>query len=130
MQVLLFLFQCKDRNPNGLLQYLYERVGDWYLSLGMSLKSVSSMKLRRDSGISQPRAQFRMLSIRKALVEKDDDPFNGAVNLIEVVGAKCREPNEFDTKVATDTWKKTLKGIFDDVSNPDTVVYTNDAKAY
>ena len=123
-----------------------------------SLKSVSSMKLHRDLGISQPSAWFMMHRIREAWacdpsnpldgpVEIDETFFGGkrknksnseraeltgrgAVDMTAVVGAKCRESNEVVAKVVPDTKKKTLQEFVDDVTDPDTVVYTDDAKAY
>lgn len=47
-----------------------------------------------------------------------------------VVGAKCRESNKVVAKVVPDTKKKTLQEFVDDVTDPETVVYTDDAKAY
>ncbi len=123
-----------------------------------SLKSVSSMKLHRDLGITQTSAWFMMHRIREAWAGKDNDPFDGpveidetffggkrknksnseraeltgrgAVDMTAVVGAKCRESNDVVAKVVPDTGKKTLQEFVDDVTDPDTVVYTDDAKAY
>ena len=47
-----------------------------YLHL-TSLKGVSSMKLHRDIGVSQPAAWFMLQRIRKAW-ESDDSPFSRA----------------------------------------------------
>lgn len=124
-----------------------------------SLKSVSSMKLHRDLGISQPSAWFMMHRIREAWAGNEDSgPFDGPVEIDEtymggkrknksnaerkklegrgpvdmtaVVGAKCRTSNKVTAKVVTSTDKATLQGLVDDVTDPDTVVYTDDAAAY
>ena len=53
-----------------------------YLCL-TSLKSVSSMKLQRDIGVSQPTAWFMLHRIREAWAEDDDDDFDGPVEVDE-----------------------------------------------
>ena len=129
-----------------------------YLCL-TNLKSVSSMKLSRDVKVSQPTAWFMMQRIREAWAcDEDEGPFDGPVefdetyvggkrrnksnaerkkaegrgpvDLTAVVGAKCRTSNEVRAKVVQSTCKDTLQGFVDDMTDPDTVVYTDDAKAY
>ena len=124
-----------------------------------NLKSVSSMKLSRDLKVSQPTAWFMMQRIREAWSDDEGDgPFDGPVefdetymggkrrnksnaerkkaegrgpvDLTAVVGAKCRASNEVRAKVVQSTCKDTLQGFVDDMTDPDTVVYTDDAKAY
>ena len=53
-----------------------------YLCL-TSLKSVSSMKLQRDIGVSQPTAWFMLQRIREAWAEDDDDELDGPVEVDE-----------------------------------------------
>ena len=53
-----------------------------YLCL-TSLKSVSSMKLQRDIGVSQPTAWFMLHRIREAWAEDDDDDLDGPVEVDE-----------------------------------------------
>ncbi len=53
-----------------------------YLCL-TSLKSVSSMKLRRDIGVSQPTAWFMLHRIREAWATENDGPFDGPVEVDE-----------------------------------------------
>ena len=129
-----------------------------YLCL-TSLKSVSSMKLHRDLGISQPSAWFMMHRIREAWAcDEESGPFDGPVEVDEtymggkrrntsnaerresercgtvdmtaVVGAKCRASDKISAKVVQSTCKDTLQGFVDYMTDPDTVVYTDDAVAY
>ena len=53
-----------------------------YLCL-TSLKSVSSMKLQRDIGVSQPTAWFMLQRIREAWADDDDDELDGPVEVDE-----------------------------------------------
>ncbi len=126
-----------------------------------NLKSVSSMKLRRDIKVSQPTAWFMLQRIREAWggdkgdgdglfdgpVEFDETYMGGKrknksnaerkklegrgpVDMTAVVGAKCRATNMVSAKVVRSTDKVTLQGFVDDMTDPDTVVYTDDAAAY
>ena len=65
-----------------------------YLCL-TSLKSVSSMKLQNDLGVSQPTAWFMMHRIREAWGEDDDDDFDGPVEVDETYmgGARKNKSN-------------------------------------
>ena len=49
-----------------------------------SLKSVSSMKLHRDIGVTQKTAWFMIHRIREAWAEDDDDQFDGPVEVDEI----------------------------------------------
>ena len=128
-----------------------------YLCL-TNLKSVSSMKLRRDIGVSQPTAWFMLHRIREAWASENDDPFDGPVEFDEtyfggkrrntsnadrkeatgrgpvdmtaVVGAKDRATNQVSAKVVQDTDKATLQEFVADNAEPDAVVFTDDATAY
>ncbi len=53
-----------------------------YLCL-TSLKSISSMKLQRDIGVSQPTAWFMLQRIREAWAVDDDEDFDGPVEVDE-----------------------------------------------
>ncbi len=122
-----------------------------YLCL-TSLKSVSSMKLQRDLGVSQPTAWFMLHRIREAWGDEGNGPFDGPVEVDEayfggkrkelaeigrgavgkmaVVGAKDRATNQVHAEVVEATDKATLHDFVDDMTDPDTVVYTDDASVY
>ena len=126
-----------------------------YLHL-TSLKGVSSMKLHRDIGVSQPAAWFMLQRIRKAW-ESDDSLFAGPIEVDEtylggkesnkhkgkklkagrgtvgktaVVGAKDRKTNKVIAKVVKMTDAKTLQGFVVATALAGATVYTDDAKAY
>ena len=128
-----------------------------YLCL-TSLKSVSSMKLHRDIGVSQPTAWFMLHRIREAWGEGGDGPFDGPVEVDEtymggkrksmakvkrkalkgrgaagktaVVGAKDRATNAVIAKVVKETDAETLQGFVADHAAPDATVYTDEAAVY
>ena len=126
-----------------------------YLHL-TSLKGVSSMKLHRDIGVSQPAAWFMLQRIRKAW-ESEDSPFAGPIEVDEtymggsernkhkgkklragrgtvgkaaVVGAKDRKTNKVKAKVVENTDAKTLQGFIVATTLAGATVYTDDAAAY
>ena len=123
-----------------------------------SLKSVSSMKLHRDLGVSQPTAWFMLHRIREGWKDSSGSKFSGPVEVDEtymggkrrnmsnskreqltgrgavgktaVVGAKDRATNKVAAKVVRSTDKETLQGFVRDHAAEGATVYTDDAAAY
>ena len=127
-----------------------------YLHL-TSLKGVSSMKLHRDIGVSQPCAWFMLQRIHKAWDCADLEAFGGQVEVVEtymggkernkhkgkklkagratvgktaVVGAKDRKTNKIKAAVVKVTDAKTLQGFVIATTLAGATVYTDDAAAY
>ena len=123
-----------------------------------SLKSVSSMKLHRDLGITQKSAWFLAHRLREAWKEADD-VFLGPVEADEayfggrrknmhkakhrslsgagplagktiVVGVKDRQTNKVSASVVEDTTAYTLQTFVEDRVAPDAMVYTDDSRSY
>ncbi len=123
-----------------------------------SLKSISSMKLHRDIGVSQPAAWFMLHRIREGWKRGDNDSFSGPVEADEayfggkrrnmsnakrktltgrgsvgktaVVGVKDRATKHVAAKVVTKPDAKTLQGFVKDHAASDATVYTDEAAAY
>ena len=125
-----------------------------------SLKSVSSMKLHRDLGVSQPTAWFMLHRIREAWGDDGDEPFDGPVEVDEtymggkrknmsnakrrelkdtgrgpvgktaVVGIKDRATNEARAEVVTATDAETLQEFVEENTEEDATVFTDEAKAH
>ena len=133
----------------------------WAIAVSLcltSLKPVSSMKLQRDIGVSQPTAWFMLHRIRQAWAIDDDDRFDGPVEVDEsyfggrqanmpkakrktlagdgtahmtaVVGAKDRDNNEVRAEVVTDTTKPTLQSFVREHIEPGAAVYTDEHRSY
>ena len=127
-----------------------------YLHL-TSLKGVSSMKLHRDIGVSQPAAWFMLQRIREAWSTSDLEQFVGPVEVDEtylggkeankhaskklragrgtvgktaIVGAKDRKTNKIKAAVVKATDAKTLQGFVVAAALAGATVYSDDAAAY
>ncbi len=134
---------------------------DWLIAMFLlttSLKSVSSMKLHRDLGITQKSAWFLAHRLRDAFSQNGGASFSGPVEVDEtymggkrknmpnsarkeltgrgsvgktaVVGAKDRATNKVAAKVVESTDKETLQGFVKDHAEKGAKVYTDDARAY
>ena len=136
---------------------------DWLLAaflLMTSLKSVSSMKLHRDLGVTQKSAWFLAQRLRAALsqdgkklfagpVEVDETYFGGRrrnmsntkrkeladtgrgpIGKTAVVGVKDRATKHVAATVVTSTDAATLQGFVGEHAAPGARVYSDDAVAY
>ena len=135
---------------------------DWIIAtfqMLTSLKSVSSMKLHRDLGITQKSAWFLTHRLRAAL-SKDGAMFHGPVEVDEtyfggkrrnmnnatrkalagtgrgpvgktaVIGVKDRRTKRVAARVIAHTDAPTLQGFVTAHVEPEATVYTDDATAY
>ena len=128
-----------------------------YLEL-TSLKSISSMKLYRDIGVSQPTAWFMLHRIREAWSSPVGNSFAGPVEVDEtyvggkrknmpkakraqmtgrgaagktaVAGVKDRATNRVSAAVVKATDAATLHDFVTDRAAPNATVYTDEAAAY
>ena len=128
-----------------------------YLEL-TSLKSISSMKLHRDIGVSQKSAWFMLHRIRETWGKEGSKPFSGPVEVDEtyvggkranmsnakrktlkgrgavgktaVLGAKDRASNRVSAQVVESTDSGTLQGFVRRHAEKGATVYTDDAAAY
>lgn len=128
-----------------------------YLCL-TSLKSISSMKLHRDIGVSQPTAWFMLHRIREAWGDEGDGGFQGPVEADEtyvgglrknmsnrkrkgltgrgpvgktaVIGIKDRKSKNVKAKMVEHTDALTLHSHIVQHTNEDATVYTDEATAY
>ena len=134
---------------------------DWLITMFListNLKSVASMKLHRDLGITQKSAWFLAHRVRAGLSQDDSSDFTGPVEVDEtyvggkrknmpkskrkklsgrgpvgktaVVGAKDRTTKQVAAKVVASTDKGTLQGFVKDHAAKGATVYTDDASAY
>ena len=121
-----------------------------------NLKGVSSMKLHRDLGISQSAAWYmghRIRGMWDATTERYIGPVEadetyvgglesnkheskklkagrGAIGKTPVAGVKDRATNQVSTAVVESTNKATLQEFVHSRTEPDAIVYTDEARAY
>ena len=130
-----------------------------YLCL-TSLKSIASMKLSRDIGVSQPTAWFMLHRVRQAWAGDHENNYQGPVEVDEtnvggrrrnmsndrrkalhntgrgpvgmttVVGMKDRSTNQVAAQVIENTDAATLQGFVHANTDPGAVVYTDEAPGY
>ena len=128
-----------------------------YLCL-TSLKSVSSMKLHRDIGVSQPTAWFMLHRIRESWQHEDKDFFDGPVEVDEtyvgglgknmhkwqrerlggrgtsgktpVAGIKDRATKRVVAETVKHTDSKTMQGFIHKHTDWDARIYTDEAAIY
>ena len=163
-------FRCRER---GCAQRFSAKTGTvlegskigfqkWMIAaflLTTSLKSVSSMKLHRDLGVTQKTAWFMAQRLRAAFaaegptvqfegpVEVDETYIGGrrknmarskrrklkgrgTVGKTAVVGIKDRVTKQVAAQVVTDTDGETLQGFVRDHVEPGAEVFTDEARAY
>ena len=130
----------------------------WAIYLHLTnLKGISSMKLHRDIGVSQPTAWFMLQRIRKAFDNDDDPPFGGPVEMDEtyvggkernkhnsrkanqgrgpvgkvaVVGAKDRETNKVKARVVEIVNTETIVDFVSEHVREGATLYTDSATSY
>ncbi len=133
----------------------------WALAIYLcmtGLKSVSSMKLHRDIGVSQKTAWFMLMRIREAWATETDGPYKGPVEADEtyfggkrksmhrwkreqldgrgvagktaVAGLKDRDTNKVTAKVVREATGEVLQEFVTDHTTPDATVYTDESRAY
>lgn len=141
-------------SPINFQQWVF---GIYLLTTG--LKSVSSMKLHRDLGITQKSAWFMAHRIRETYqdslegleifvgpIEADETYMGGkeknkhnrdkikkgrgVVGKTAVVGVKDRETNKIKAKVVIDTSKLTLQGFINENVEDNAKKYTDESRSY
>ena len=144
-----------------LLEYTQLPLRKWVYAIHLHVthpKGISSLKLHREIGVSQPTAWYMLQRIRKAFDDSDDDngPFSGPVEVDEtymggkrrnmsnaerkaragmgrgtvVVGMKDRETHQVRAAVVATTDKATLQGFVASHARTGATVYTDEAAAY
>ena len=140
---------------------LSQALRKWVIAIYLcltSVKSVSSMKLHRDIGVSQKTAWFMLMRIREAWAVETDEPFQGPVEADEtykggrqaimrehrhtelqgggashmtaVAGVRDRPTRQVSARVVRSVNQATLQGFVEEHTDPDATVYTDESRAY
>ncbi len=135
-----FSVKTKTLMHNSPINFQKWAFGIYLLTTG--LKSVSSMKLHRDLGMTQKSAWFMAHRIREthqnSLGGKERNKHGrdkikkgrGAVGKTAIVGVKDRETNKIKAKVVIDTSKLTLQGFINANVENDAEKYTDESRSY
>ena len=164
-------FRCREKGCKGNNRFSVKvgtfmessniKYRDWLFAIYListNLKSVSSMKLKRDLGITQKSAWHLAHRIRKVWGSGKSNSFSGPVEADEtyvggkrknmpkskrakmdgrgpvgktaVVGVKDRATKKIQAKVVEDTTSETIQGFVQENIQPGATVYTDDATAY
>jgi len=154
---------CKKRfsvKTDSIMQSSKLGYQKWAIAMYLvttNLKSVSSLKLHRDLGITQQAAWHMLHRIRKAYMDSDEEPFDGEVEVDEsyfggkeankhakkklkagrravgktaVVGMKDRKSNRVKAEVVKRTDRRTLQLFVLRSTSAFSTVYNDDALAY
>ena len=112
-----------------LLAYTQLPLRKWVYAIHLhvtNLKGISSLKLHREIGVSQPAAWYMLQRIRKAFDDSDDDngPFGGPVEVDETYrGGQRQNMSNAERKARADTGRGTVGktavvGMKDRETNP------------
>ena len=154
---------CFRIKTGTLLAYTQLPLRKWVYAIHLHvphLKGISSLKLHRAIGVSQPAAWYMLQCIRQAFDDSDDDhgPFNGPVEVAAsyfggkrahmsnarrkaqtgrgtagktaVAGMQDRGPHPVRAQVVAATDKPTLPGFVASHVRTGATVYTDEAAAY
>lgn len=151
--------KCFSAKTGTLMQGSNLGFQTWAIALYLAatgLKGTSSLKLHRDLGITQKSAWHLAHRIRETWagdaptftgpVEADESHFGGleknkpehrklhagrgTVGKVAVAGVNDRATNRVSAKVVPNTTRETLQGFVREPTQPDAMVYTDDATAY
>lgn len=140
---------------------LSQALRKWVIAIYLcltSVKSVSSMKLHRDIGVSQKTAWFMLMRIREAWAVETDEPFQGPVEADEtykggrqaimrehrhtelqggrashmtaVAGVRDPPTRQVSARVVRSVNQAILQGFVQEHTDPDATVYTDESRAY
>ena len=144
-----------------VLAYSNVKLRKWAIAIYLeltSLKSISSMKLHRDIGVTQTTAWFMLQRIREAWIQekfafvgpvevdetyvggrkrnwsnrkrKVDETGAGGENMTPVIGAKDRESNQVSAEVIENVDKMTMQTFVKERAIAGATVYTDRAAGY